>query len=132
MSSEQNKQLVRDFYDFAGRGDIEAAIALLADDLTWHNIGTTAFSGRFEGKQVVLEQLVGPLFARLKSGISSTIDRLIAEGDTVVALTRGEAETLEGRPYNNTYCQVMRIRDGLICEVVEYLDTDLVNRVLDR
>ena len=47
----------------------------------------------------------------------------------VVAQTAGTAETHDGRPYNNTYCQVIRIRDGKIAEVKEYFDTALVDAV---
>lgn len=39
------------------------------------------------------------------------------------------AETLDGRPYNNTYCQVIRVRDGQFIEVKEYFDTALVAEV---
>jgi ketosteroid isomerase-like protein len=46
-----------------------------------------------------------------------------------VAQTAGIAETLDGRPYNNTYCQVIRLRDGRTIEVTEYMDTALVSKV---
>ena len=55
--------------------------------------------------------------------------RLIAEDDIVVALTKGKAETHDGTPYNNTYCQVMRIADGRIAAVTEYMDTALIDKV---
>ena len=57
------------------------------------------------------------------------IHRLIAEGDYVVAQTSGTAETLDGRPYNNTYCWIMKLRDGKIVEVTEFMDTELVTSV---
>ena len=104
-------------------------LALLADDVSWTNIGSTRFSGKYSGKQAIVENLVGPLFSQLKAGITSEIERLIAEGDTVVAQTSGKAETLDGTPYNNTYCQVMRIRNGKIAAVKEYMDTSLIDAV---
>ena len=39
--------------------------------------------------------------------------------------------TKSGEPYNQTYCYVFRFEDGQVSELTEYLDTDLVNRVLD-
>lgn len=132
MGIEENKQLVRAFYEAGDRGDMEACLALLADDIRWTNIGTTPFSGTYSGKQAVLENLIGPLFGQLKAGISSVIENLIAEGDYVVAQTAGTAETLDGRPYNNSYCQVIRIRNGQFAEVKEYFDTELANAVLRR
>ena len=129
MQIVDNKQVVLDFYEAGARGDMDACFALLADDVTWTNIGTTKFSGTYSGKQALVEQLLGPLFGQLKAGISSQIERLTAEGDIVVAQTQGTAETHDGTPYNNTYCQVIRIRDGKIAEVKEYFDTALVDTV---
>jgi len=129
MGIAENKQVVLDFYDAGDRGDLDACIALLADDITWTNIGSTKFSGTYVGKQALVEQLLGPLFGQLKAGISSTIENMVAESDFVVAQTAGTAETHDGRPYNNSYCQVIRVRDGKISEVKEYFDTELTNSV---
>lgn len=129
MGIAENKQIVLDFYDAGARGDLDACFALLADDITWTNIGSTKFSGTYSGKQAIAENLLGPLFNQLKSGISSHIERLIAESDFVVAQTNGQAETLDGTPYNNIYCQVIRIHDGRIAEVKEYMDTALIDSV---
>ena len=132
MGIAENKQLILDFYAAGARGDMDTCFALLADDVTWTNIGTTRFSGTYAGKQALVEQLLGPLFSQLKAGISSQIERLTAEGDVVVAQTSGTAETNDGTPYNNTYCQVIRIRDGKIAEVKEYFDTALVDAVFGQ
>jgi ketosteroid isomerase-like protein len=129
MGIAENKQIVLDFYAAGARGDMEACFALLADDITWTNIGNTRFSGTYVGKQTLAEELLGPLFGQLKAGISSQIERLTAEGDVVVAQTSGTAETLDGTPYNNSYCQVIRIGDGKFKEVKEYMDTALIDSV---
>lgn len=132
METVENKQLVIDFYEAGARGDMDACFDLVADNIIWTDIGTTKFSGTYKGKQAVAEELLGPLFGQLKAGIASTIEALIAEDDMVVALTRGQAETHDGTPYNNTYCQVMRIEDGKIAEVVEYMDTALIDAVFGK
>ncbi len=129
MGITENKQVVLDFYEAGARGDMDSCFALLADDVSWTNIGSTKFSGTYAGKQALLEGLLGPLFGQLKSGITSKIERLVAEGDMVVAQTSGTAETIDGTPYNNTYCQVIRIRGGQIAEVMEYMDTALIESV---
>ena len=129
MSTDENKNLVRSFYEAGNRGDMDTCFNLIADDIVWTNTGTTALSGTYRGKDELMEKLLGPLFGRLKAGISSEITGLVAEGDTVVALTSGVAETLEGVPYNNTYCHVIRIRDGQFVEVTEYFDTHLTGSV---
>lgn len=129
MGIAENKLLVQSFYDAGNRGDFDACFDFLSDDITWTNIGSTNLSGTYRGKAVLMEELLGPLFGQLKAGISSSIEILIAEDDFVVALTSGTAETLDGRPYNNKYCQVIRISDGKFVEVTEYFDTELTSSI---
>jgi len=129
MGTNENKRLVLDFYAAGARGDMDACFAMLADDVVWTNIGSTKFSGTYTGRQQLAENLLGPLFGQLKAGIASEVEQLVAEGDTVVAQTSGTAETLDGNPYNNTYCQVITVRDGRIAAVTEYMDTALIDAV---
>ena len=129
MEVDKNKQVVLDFYEAGERGDMDTCFALMADDVTWTNIGSTKFSGTYTGKQAIAEDLLGPVFSQLIAGISSKIERLTAEGDIVVAQTSGTAETVDGVPYNNTYCQVIRICNGQIADVKEYMDTALIDSV---
>ena len=129
MSIEDNKQVITDFFTLANQGNMEACIELLHDDLSWTVKGSTALSRTYSPKAAVLNELVGPLFGQLKAGIHMDIQRMIGEGDSVAVVANGTAETLEGIGYNNQYCHIVRIADGKIREVGEYLDTALVNDV---
>lgn len=129
MSVEENKKIASSFFENANVGNIDASVALLSDDLVWTGVGNTRFSGTFSGKGNVMEQLVGPLFGSLKQGIHTTINSMVAEGDKVVLLASGKAETHDGTQYNNSYCFIFTITNGKICEVVEYCDTALVDKV---
>jgi ketosteroid isomerase-like protein len=129
MRTSQNKKTVQDFFEAGNRGEIERCLELIAEDIRWTDIGTTRFSGTYVGKGELLAGLLEPLFGQLKAGIFSTIENMIAEGDFVVVQSRGEAETLAGEKYNNTYCHVFRVQNQKIREVTEYLDTALTNAV---
>ncbi len=132
MSLAENKQIAQAFYDAANRGDMEDCVGRLASDVTWTNIGSTKYSGTYVGKNDLVTRLLEPVFGQLKAGIVSTIDNMIAEGDVVVVQLRGKAETKDGRPYNNTYCHVFRMRNGKIGDVTEYFDTELASTVFGR
>ena len=129
MGLAEHKQVVRAFFDAGNRGDLESGLGMMADDVSWTNIGSTRFSGRFVGKEALIADLLGPLFDQLEAGIESTLESMIAESDWVVVQSRGKAETKDGRAYNNTYCHVFRIDDGKISEVTEYFDTELTSSV---
>ncbi len=129
MGVAENKKIVESFYAAGNRGDFDACFALISDDVTWTNMGSTSLSGTYRGKAELMERLLGPLFGQLKAGISSSIGNLIGEADYVVALTSGTAETTDGRPYNNKYCQIIRIQNGKFIEVTEYFDTELASSI---
>lgn len=131
MGTEENKRLIHSFFEAGNRGDMDTCLALMADEVTWTNIGTTKYSGTFEGKQTLVENLLGPVFGQFEDGLTSTIDNVVAEDDWLVVQSRGEARTTAGRPYNNTYCHVFRLRDGKIVSVTEYFDTQLTAYTLD-
>lgn len=130
MSTENNKDIVRSFYEAGDAGDVETAMALLSDQISWTNIGSTDFSGTFDGKDDLAANLLGPVFSRLEAGIKSTIDLMVAEGQYVVVQVRGAADTIDGQSYNNTYCHIFRIEGGKIVHVTEFFDTALAQKVL--
>src|SRR5688572_12142963 len=129
MGVAENKQIVRSFYEAGNRGDFEACFDLISDEIVWRNIGSIKFSGVYRGKAELMEKLIGPLFGQLKAGIHSSVEKVFGEDDYVIALTSGSAETIDGRPYNNRYCHIIRLRDGKFVEVTEYFDTALAGSI---
>ena len=132
MSGGENKQLVRETWGAGSKGDVEAFMAGLADDVSWTFFGSHRFAGTLRGKDELVAQLFAPLGEVLADGIKVHIDTLTAEGDRVVIEARGEAQTKDGRPYNNNYCIVVTVRDAKVAQVREYLDTELVTRVFGK
>jgi len=56
MSEQTNERMVRDLYDAFGRGDIQAILNMLADDVDWYDPGPPAVThaGRYRGREDVL------------------------------------------------------------------------------
>jgi len=79
----------------------------------------------------VREQVLEPLFAQFATTYRNRAERIIAEGDDVVVLCRGEVRTKTGKDYNNSYCYVIRMRDGQMIELREYFDSALVDAALE-
>ena len=130
MTVIDNKALIQDIMDARARRDPGPFIAAMADDFVWRITGSTAWSGEYVGKVDVLERLIKPLRGQFTAPNSLTLSRIIAEGDYVVAECQGNATTLAGELYANTYCFVIRVADGKLRELTEYMDTALVERVL--
>jgi uncharacterized protein len=130
MTSTENKALVETIMEARSRLDPAPFIAAMADDFIWRIIGTTAWSGEYAGKAVVREQLLKPLYEQFVAPTNITTSRILADGDYVVVECQGDATAISGERYANTYCLVMRVAEGQLRELTEYMDTALVERVL--
>ena len=128
MSAADNKQTVENMFAAISKGDGAGYLSGLADDVEFKIEGTTKFSGTFRGKQQVVERLLQPLMAELEGGLAIAVDRIYADGDTVIVQAHGKSTTKRGKPYNNSYCQVFRVEGGKVKSIVEYLDTALVDQ----
>jgi len=131
MGATENKQLVQRVFSEMEEGNSRPFVESLADGVRWTIIGSTRWSGTYDGKKAVLADLLGPLSAQLADRYRLTAHRFIAEDDHVVVEARGRNTTKKGLPYENTYCWVCRVADGKIQELTEYADTELVTAVLD-
>ncbi len=125
-----SKELLERVYREASNGNAQPLLDSLAPDITWTIIGSTPLSGVYHGRDEVTGTLLAGLRARLASPVRFTIDRLISEGEYVVMQARGQATTIDGLAYDNTYCIVARIADGQIHELTDYIDTELITKAL--
>lgn len=128
--TETHRALIRRIFEALADGDGHPFVEALADDVQWTLTGTTAWSRTYAGKPAVRDELLRPLFDQFAGTYRNRLLRLVADGDLVVAECRGAVTTKAGEPYDNAYCYVFRLDGGRITEIVEYMDTALVERVL--
>ena len=132
MGAAENKQLIQTMFAELSKGNAEAFLGNMADNIRFTIIGTTKYSGTFNGKQELISKLLAPLTAQLEGGLTITPDNFIADGDYVAMQARGKSATKTGKSYDNTYCQVFRLANGKVQEVTEYLDTELVTSAFGK
>ena len=130
MTANENKQIVQNIFAELAQGNPKPLFDAMAEDFRWTVSGNTKWSRTYDGKQVVLDKLLGPLRAKIIDRVRTNAQRFIAEGDHVVVEARGNNTTNSGLPYNNAYCFVIRMSDGTLREITEYMDTELVSAVL--
>ena|SRR5436190_10871329 len=130
MTAIENKELVQSIFAQLAQGNSRPLVEAMADDFCWTVTGRTKWSGTFAGKQAVLSQLLTPLRSRIVDRIRTVPERFFADGEHVIVEARGNNTTKTGAPYNNTYCFVIRVADGRLREITEYMDTELVTAVL--
>jgi ketosteroid isomerase-like protein len=128
MSTDANKQLVLDTLAALAAGDYARMLENLTEDVSFYVIGSTRYSGLYQGRQALLQKVLLPIGSqRDESGFSEQILNIVGEGDVVVTESRGQKTTTSGKLYSNEYAFIYRVRDGKIAEWRCYLDTQLLS-----
>jgi ketosteroid isomerase-like protein len=129
MGAAENKKAIQDVFAAWARGDGTAFFNTLDDNVRWTVIGSSPVSRTYPSRQAFLEGATKPLSAKLAGPIQPTVKNIIAEGDQVVLQWEGRATTKSGKPYNNSYCWVMKMANGKVIEGTAYIDTELVSEL---
>ena len=132
MSDSTNVDVIQRFYGAFGRGDIPAALDLLADDVEWifRAPSVIPFAGTRRGREGV---------AQFFSLVEETLEfqqfeprEFVAQGDMVVVL--GFERNLikpTGRTFEQEWAHVYALRDGKIAKHRGFEDTAAYVAALD-
>ncbi len=130
MNTEQNTATARRFFELFSASDIDGALALMTEDATWRIPGKKELSPT---AGVYNKERIGRLFRRmieaLANGLTMTVHSSLAEGDRVALEVTSSGDLKNGRLYRQEYHFLMEFRDGRICAVREYLDTQHAHAV---
>ncbi len=114
MSEHPNAAIVRSAYEAMETGDMPAFVALLDDNIIWHE-STPGFVGNYRGRDQVLA-LLGSIMQETGVQMSRiSIHDILASDDHTVILHEA-ALTKNGRAYTAQYCDVYHLRNGKLTE----------------
>ena len=130
-----NTKVVQDAYAAFGRGDIQALLGYMTDDIHWRPvIGTAAyvpFAGECSGKPAVAE------FFRQVAATEEFEQfeprEFVAQGNTVVAIGHYRARTKStGKTFDSDFVMVFTMRDGKVAAFREFADSAGINAAFTR
>jgi len=124
---ETNKAVVKRFWQAFSASRFDDALALLAADATWWVAGATDISGSYTKAECT--RLVAGVSEGSEGGIQVTPTQLTAEGDRVSMEATSYGPMKNGKECRNIYHFMHELRDGTICAVREYMDTEHVTEV---
>src|SRR5690554_3551268 len=129
-SEAANIELVQHAFDawHEGAGSI---FDLLSDDVVWTVAGSSPVSGSYRTRQKFMENAVQPIHQRLASAITPDIKWIVAQGDHLVVIWDGSAQTQEGSHYVNSYAWHMVFKEGKVTQVTAFLDTWALNKLME-
>ena len=125
MSDQEQKniELVKKGYEAFSAGDVDTVMNLFDDNIEWVQPGDSAISGTYHGKAELGEYL-----SRLaEKSVTVKLNRLLADGDTVVALTEVTVGDERGQD-----ADVFTLRDAKTVRVQVHTDTAIMERVYGR
>ena len=127
MSIEKNIQTVKDFFAAIGRGDREALLALVAEDVEWIIPGEAwPLAGTRRGHAGLADLLE----TASKTLETSTEPReYVAQGDRVlvVGFARGKVKATN-RTFEDHFVFAITVRNGKLTNIREYIDTQALAR----
>ena len=127
MSTDKNVQTVKDFFAAIGRGDSEALLALVTEDIEWIIPGENwPLAGTHRGHGGVTDLLE----TASKSNETSTEPReFVAQGDRVlvVGFAKGKIKATN-KTFEDDWIFAITVRDGRLTTIREYIDTQALAR----
>jgi ketosteroid isomerase-like protein len=108
------KRVVERYFEGFRQGDHEAILGCLTDDVVWDLPGFK----HLEGKEAFGGEIVNEAF---EGRPTLAVDRLIEEGDTVVAIGDGQARRKDGAHFRFAFADVFTFRAGAVSGVESYL-----------
>ena len=124
---EKNKELVQEFFNLLSSGSDKYLDFYNDESVIW-TAGENAIGGSRSKSEVV--GFAKSVLDSFPEGINFNVVNLVAENDYVAAEVEGAAMHVSGKPYNNKYHFLLRIKDNEILELKEYMDTQLAAKVL--
>jgi len=124
---EKNKELVQEFFNLLSSGSDKYLDFYNNESVIW-TAGENAIGGSRSKSEVV--GFAKNVLDSFPEGITFNVVNLVAENDYVAAEVEGSAMHVSGKPYNNKYHFLLKIKNNEILELKEYMDTQLAAKVL--
>jgi len=123
---------VETLFNYLNNGENDKFFEHVDDDVQWTVMGTHPLARTYKSKQDFLLHTFVRLNKILKEGVILEVKNILVQGDTAVVEMEARSTALNGIPFNNTYCWVVKFEDNVIVEVRAYVDSALVQKVIDE
>ena len=134
MGAERNRELITQWYTALQAGDWQTISDMHADDVVYYMVGSTPVSGKLEGKdeclgEMINKKLLGQLVPE-EVRFSQKWRIMCVDDHGGVGVMQGGGPTVSGDMYYQTYCEIFRFENDKIKELHAFFDTALVERCL--
>lgn len=125
-----NKEIIQGLYQSFASGDVAAVTAVFTDDISWTEADGFPLAGTYIGPQAVVENVFMRL-GEFSENWAVTVDRYIADGDTVVADGKYTwNHKVTGEPCSVRMTHIWTLADGKATSFLQHVDTARVRDLI--
>lgn len=129
MIANNSKHVVLAAWQTLATRDLERIAPMFTEDAEWlapnGNATAVALNGpsRIVGREQIAQTFGSEVWKLFTADVNVEFRGVYAEGDIVIVEQRLQATLANGNAYDNDYCFVFEVENGLIRRVREYMDT---------
>jgi ketosteroid isomerase-like protein len=131
-TAEQNEALVRNFFAVLSTGHLENIRKTLHAEASWTPmVKNVPGAGVHKPRDVIVDEFLAPVRGLFEDGDPKVkVNNIFCKGNLVCAETRALGKMKNGNTYDNLYCWVIEVRDGLIYAIREYMDSAYIQSIV--
>ena len=123
---------IRELFSKLERGDGKEFFNHVANNVDWIVQGTHPLAGHYHSRDEFFSHTFARLNNVLPGGTQLRVESVLICGGWAVVELRSMATARNGMRFDNRYCWVVRLENGLIVQVRAYLDSTMVQRLFDE
>ena len=104
----------------------------VSENVNWTVMGTHPLVGTYKNKKEFITHTFGRLNKILNKEIVLKVNNILLTGNNAVVEMESLSSALNGKPFNNTYCWIVEFENEIIIRVRAYVDSALVQKVIDE
>jgi hypothetical protein len=130
--AERNEELVRNFFAILSTGELENIRATLHPRASWTPmVKNVPGAGVHQPRDVIVDEFLAPVRGLFEDGDpKTTVNHIFCKGNVVCAETHALGKMKNGNTYDNLYCWVIEVKDGLIFAIREYMDSAYIQSIV--
>jgi len=133
-ATESNRRTIRAAFE-AWQAGTAPITDVFASDMVWRIEGHSVASREYGSREEFVDEVLAPFGARFAEGEAFRpvrIRSVAADDESVVVVWDGRGVANDGRPYENSYAWIMRMRDGKVVDGTAFYDSISFNDLWER
>lgn len=123
---------IKELFHHLESGNNELFFKNVAEDVKWTVLGTHPLAGTYNTRQDFINSTFRRIGRLMKDQLVLKVSNILVQDYTAVVELEAIGTALNGISFYNTYCWILKFKDGTVTEVRAYLDSAMVQKLIDE